>query len=218
MVLTKGRLVKGNSTQSKMRAMKLPLLPGADPHSIRPYAKRFTPPMKEEMRTQVNKMLKYAVCQRGDGNTVVSNVHLARKPEKPAPLPGAEPQRPAWRRTAILVTAGVLLILAAIGGALLAWITSQWYVGSYQGNVAIYQGVPGNIGPFNLQRLNLETGTAVASLPEIDQQRVEQSILVDSQEQAVNTVAQLDQKAQKCASDAPPEGCPQPPSQGSGAP
>ena len=52
----------------------------------------------------------------------------------------------------------------------------------------------------------------------LDQQRVEQSILVDSQEQAVNTVAQLDQKAQKCASDAPPEGCPQPPSQGSGAP
>ena len=136
---------------------------------------------------------------------------------RPAPA-AAEPQRPAWRRTAILVTAGALLILAAIGGALLAWITSQWYVGSYQGNVAIYQGVPGNIGPFNLQRLNLETGTAVASLPEIDQQRVEQSILVDSQEQAVNTVAQLDQKAQKCASDAPPEGCPQQPSQGSGAP
>jgi hypothetical protein len=83
------------STPSKMAPMKLPLVPGADPHSIRPYAKRFTPPMKEEMRTQVNKMLKYAVCQRGDGNTVVSNVHLARKPEKPAPLPGAEPQRPA---------------------------------------------------------------------------------------------------------------------------
>jgi hypothetical protein len=76
------------SEPSKMRAMKLPLLPGADPHSIRPYAKRFTPPMKEEMRTQVNKMLKYQVCQRGDGNTVVSNVHLAPKPEKPPSLPG----------------------------------------------------------------------------------------------------------------------------------
>jgi hypothetical protein len=83
------------SEPSKMAPMKLPLVPGADPHSIRPYAKRFTPPMKEEMRTQVNKMLKYAVCQRGDGNTVVSNVHLARKPEKPPPLPGAESQRHA---------------------------------------------------------------------------------------------------------------------------
>jgi len=77
------------SEPSKMRAMKLPLVPGADPHSIRPYAKRFTPPMKEEMRAQVNKMLKYQVCQRGDGNTVVSNVHLAPKPEKPPSLPGA---------------------------------------------------------------------------------------------------------------------------------
>ena len=37
------------SEPSKMKAMKLPLVPGADPHSIRPYAKRFTPPMKEEM-------------------------------------------------------------------------------------------------------------------------------------------------------------------------
>jgi hypothetical protein len=45
--------------------------------------------MKEEMRAQVNKMLKYQVCQRGDGNTVVSNVHLAPKPEKPQNLPGA---------------------------------------------------------------------------------------------------------------------------------
>ena len=77
------------SVPSKMKAMKLPLLPGVDPHSIRPYAKRFTPPMKEEMRAQVNKMLKYQVCQRGDGNTVVSNVHLAPKPEKPPTLPGA---------------------------------------------------------------------------------------------------------------------------------
>jgi hypothetical protein len=45
--------------------------------------------MKEEMRAQVNKMLRYQVCQRGDGNTVVSNVHLAPKPEKPPALPGA---------------------------------------------------------------------------------------------------------------------------------
>ena len=78
------------SEPSRMKAMKLPLVPGADPHSIRPYAKRFTPPMKEEMRTQVNKMLKYRVCQRGDGNTVVSNIHPAPKPEKPPSLPGAE--------------------------------------------------------------------------------------------------------------------------------
>ena len=37
----------------------------------------------------MNKMLKYQVCQRGDGNTVVSNVHLAPKPEKPPSLPSA---------------------------------------------------------------------------------------------------------------------------------
>jgi hypothetical protein len=77
---------------SKMAAMKLPLMPGAEPHAIRPYAKRFTPPMKEEIRAQVNKMPAYRICQRGNGNTVVSHVHLAPKSEKAQIIPSAGAQ------------------------------------------------------------------------------------------------------------------------------
>ena len=97
---------------------------------------------------------------------------------------------------------------AVISGAVLYWVSTQWFVGESDGNVAIYQGVPSEIGPIPLNRISQETAIAVADLPTYDQERVQQSIMVDSQEQAINTVAQLDQRAQECTSDAPPAGCP----------
>lgn len=117
-------------------------------------------------------------------------------------------RRPFWRNTAVLVAGIILIVFALLGGALLLWISNQWYVGEYQGNIAIYQGVPGDLGPIPLQRVSQETAIAVSDLPMIDQQRVQQSILVDDQEQAVSTVAQLDALVRECTSDAPPEGCP----------
>jgi serine/threonine protein phosphatase PrpC len=128
---------------------------------------------------------------------------------EPAPGPRTEAtRRPFWRNTAVLIAGIVIVVFALLGGALLLWISNQWYVGDYQGSVAIYQGVPGDLGPIPLQRVSQETAIAVSDLPMIDQQRVQQSILVDDQEQAVSTVAQLDALAQECTSDEPPEGCP----------
>ncbi len=128
------------------------------------------------------------------------------------PRPVGSPARPVWKNTAILIAGASLILLAFVGGALLLWVSGQWYVGERDGNVAIYQGVPGELGPIPLQRLDQETGIAVSWLPVYDQQRVEQSILVDSQDQAISTVAELDARAEQCRSDAPPEGCPLQPS------
>lgn len=118
--------------------------------------------------------------------------------------------RPFWRSTALLVGGAMVILLAAIGGLLLIWISSQWYVGEHEGNVAIYEGVPSELGPFSLNRLSTETAIPVEDLPILDQERVEQSILVDSREQAVSTVAELDARARECRGDMPPEGCPPP--------
>lgn len=142
----------------------------------------------------------------------------ALNPSQPAPAPDeGEQARPFWRNSAVLVAGIVLIVFALFGGALLLWISTQWYVGAASGNVAIYQGVPGDLGPIPLQRVSRETAIAVADLPMLDQQRVEQSILVDDQEQAISTVAELDARAQECRSDSPPEGCP-PQEPGSDAP
>ena len=107
-----------------------------------------------------------------------------------------------------LIAGTFVVILAVVGGALLIWVSSQWYVGEHEGNVAIYQGVPSELGPISMNRLSQETAIPVADLPVLDQERVQQSILVDSEEQAINTVAQLDANAQECRSDTPPAGCP----------
>jgi protein phosphatase len=115
---------------------------------------------------------------------------------------------PRWRNPVVLVVGAVIGVLALVGVSLIWWVSTQWYVGNNQGEVAIYQGVPGRIGPIPLQRVTLETNIPVASLPAIDSDRVNQGILVDSQEQAYITVAQLDQRAQACEGIAPPEGCP----------
>jgi len=68
--------------------------------------------------------------------------------------------------------------------------------------------VPGQIGPIPLQRLATETSIPVAELPLYEQQKLDDSILVESEEQANATVAELDAKAQACRSEAPPAGCP----------
>ncbi len=115
---------------------------------------------------------------------------------------------PRWRRTALLIAGSLVVLLAAFGGALMYWISTQWYVGAHEGNVAIYQGVPAGIGPISLSRLTQETAIPVVDLPELDQESIERSILVDSEEAAVSTVAALDARAQECRSDDPPEGCP----------
>ena len=134
------------------------------------------------------------------------------EPAAAAPEQDEGSGRPFWKSTAILIAATLVVLLAAFGGALLVWISSQWYVGEYQGNVAIYQGVPSDLGPISLHRISQETAVPVSDLPVLDQERVQQSILVDSQEQAISTVAQLDARAQECRSDTPPAGCPaQPP-------
>lgn len=121
----------------------------------------------------------------------------------------AESERTSvWRSGVTLVVGAIVAAFAIIGVLLVVWVSRQWYVGDFNDRVTIYQGVPGSLGPIPLQRVNLETGIEVESLPVFDQQRVRQSIPVGSQEQAVSTVAELDSRAQACLGPNPPVGCP----------
>lgn len=115
---------------------------------------------------------------------------------------------PWYRNWLVLAVAAAALLLAIFTAVSLWWISNQWYVGVYDERVAVFQGVPGSIGPIPMQRLNQETAINVADLPLIDQQRLEQSIATSSQEAAVSTVSALDARAQECLSDEPPAGCP----------
>ena len=135
-------------------------------------------------------------------------------PPHPAPTPepdeaDAPPSvRKTWIRVALGVVVAVLMFFAVAGVSLIIWIQAQWYVGAYDGSVAIYRGVPGTLGPIGLQGLEQATGIDVATLPTFDQDRVQLGIRVSSRDQAVSTVSELDARSQECQSASPPAGCP----------
>ena len=45
------------------------------------------------------------------------------------------------------------------------WSQDQYYVGTRDGMVAVYQGVPGDVGPLTLHHLDTKTDIAVSDLP-----------------------------------------------------
>jgi protein phosphatase len=72
----------------------------------------------------------------------------------------------------------VLAVLA--GGGVLAgtWVLQQYYVGAADGQVAIYQGVRGNVLGLPLQRVAEKTEIALTDLPETTRSSVEDGLLV----------------------------------------
>lgn len=96
------------------------------------------------------------------------------------------PRRRPW----VPVVATVLILggIAVAGWAAYAWTQTQYYVGISDDRVAVFQGVPTTIGPFELSSPVEVTDTRVADLPDYLQTRVEQTVpatdLDDAKERA----------------------------------
>lgn len=117
-------------------------------------------------------------------------------------------------RRVVVAVVGVLILLLALMGALLAgWLTNQWYVAESNGQVAVFRGVPGSLGPIPLQRLSEESDVAVATLPSYAQTRVESGIPTSSMERATQVVAELRADAAACRVNPAEPGCPELPKQ-----
>lgn len=119
------------------------------------------------------------------------------------------------RRVVLAVVAVLVGLLALVGALLAGWLTNQWYVASSNGQVAIFRGVPGNLGPIPLQRLDEQTEVAVATLPSYAQTRVESGIITSSQERAIQAVTELRNEAAACQVNPAEPGCPPKPGKGS---
>lgn len=128
-----------------------------------------------------------------------------------APVPAAGTHRPTWL-TAALAGVGILVALfALLGVALTWWLSQQWYVAAQDGNVAIFHGVDGSLGPFPLQRLEQQTDLPVARLPDYDQTRLESGIDAPSLDAALGIASDLREEAKKCEDNPKGDGCPPPP-------
>jgi PPM family protein phosphatase len=103
---------------------------------------------------------------------------------------------PRGRRVVRLAGAAVVAFLLA-GGAFAAWhwVRQQYFVGVYGDQVAVFRGLPQDLGPINLASLDHTTDVLVRSLPPADQDSVKSGLVVDSRTQAAEKVAALRQAA-----------------------
>jgi len=100
------------------------------------------------------------------------------------------------RRRTIMWGLWIALLIGAIVAAFALgyqWTQTRYYVGEYNGRVAIYQGIQQDLGPISLHELHSETRIDIADLRTYDQQRVEQSISAGSLNEAIRIVKRLEE-------------------------
>ncbi|TGO05063.1 PP2C family protein-serine/threonine phosphatase [Serinibacter arcticus] len=91
---------------------------------------------------------------------------------------GAKPRR---RRTgAIITTLALLIALVAAGVSGYRWTQTQHYVAASGEFVAIYRGIPQNVGPLTLSSVEDTTDLRVDELPAFAQDRLAQGITPES--------------------------------------
>lgn len=88
-------------------------------------------------------------------------------------------------------TAVVVVLLVAGTVAVVTWLDRQFYVGAAQGRVAIYSGLPQDVGPVRLSRLVRVEDVAVTDLPPVYRERVDATITATGMDDARRIVADL---------------------------
>jgi len=131
-----------------------------------------------------------------DPQEVESALHRAEASASRSPR-----RRRRTRALAVLALAAVGLLLVTGGWLANGWISSQYYVGEDQGNVAIYNGVSQSLGPLGLSDLERTTDLRVDDLPSFAQARVRSAIPADSLQEAELIVQELRDSAAGDAAD-----------------
>lgn len=121
----------------------------------------------------------------------------------------ANAARPATKRTPWWAIVGVAVLVAALLGAW-SWTRSQYYVGEYEGSVAVFQGIPQGFGPNGFSTVEQVSPVKVDALPEFEREKLEARIPADSPQDALRIVAALAAAAERCSAVPPPAGCPTP--------
>lgn len=128
-----------------------------------------------------------------------------RSPEASEILdPAVEPERPRrrWFLSALLTMMTILIVVVGAWGYL--WTQTQYYVGSVDNRVAIFKGVPQELGPISLSEVDSVSNVPLDALPEYSRQRVQSSIHANDLDHARAMVQELLVTAkQNCPVQAP---------------
>jgi protein phosphatase len=109
--------------------------------------------------------------------------------------PPASARRWVFRGLATLLVLG---LLGAGGYAAYAWSQRQFFVGADSGQVAIYRGLPQDIGPVHLSSVYERQDVALSALPTYSQEQVRSAITADDLADARTKVSELRQQALDC--------------------
>lgn len=116
-----------------------------------------------------------------------------------------EAQRVRRRNVTIGVVLGLVLVLAAAIWAYTG-VTGSHYLGTYQGNVAVWRGLPGKPLGLKLHWLESETSIKLSDLPEDTQNRLKAGIPQTSVDDAQDTISkyrhQIDEEQTRQVIDA----------------
>jgi protein phosphatase len=113
----------------------------------------------------------------------------------------------------------VLVILLAGGFAAWHWMMHQYFVGDQQGSVAVFRGLPQDLGPIRLSTVDeVATDVPVQDLPLYYQDRVTQGIVADTRSDAFQIVHNLREKAEECRRTVSPTPTATPTTPASGTP
>jgi PPM family protein phosphatase len=121
------------------------------------------------------------------------------------------PHRRRYVRPLVGIVVGLLLATAALGSAY-AWTRTQYFVGVDQDHVAIYQGLSDSLPGVKLSRVYEVQPLVVGELPPYYQEKVRANIDVSSLSSARQTIGELTEAAQRCATPpaAKPKASPSP--------
>ena len=100
-------------------------------------------------------------------------------------------------------TAVVVVLLVAGTVAVVTWLDHQFYVGTAQGRVAIYSGLPQDVGPVRLSRLVRVEDVPVSALPSVYRERVDATISAQDLADARRIVADLGTSAREPSAPRP---------------
>lgn len=104
---------------------------------------------------------------------------------------------------------GAVLIAMAVAGALLGynWTQSQYYVGANSGKVAIFKGVPQDLGPVSLSSIESTTNLQVKDLPSFYRDKVNNTMTAKDKADAQRVVADLQKQLERCKADTSGSNC-----------
>jgi protein phosphatase len=131
------------------------------------------------------------------------------EPHEPRPAPRSRSAR------TFRIGLATLLVLAVLGGGgygAYRWSQGQYYVGDASGAVAIFRGLPQDLGPVQLSSVaSLAPDVPIRDLPPYTRNQVQQGIVTDDERAAKVVVARLRAQAVTCrAATATPTATPTP--------